>query len=51
MTTVRTTEIVRGNLSFVYDDGNEISAKVDAVVWEMSTMEFILGLPDILRNF
>ena len=51
VTTVRTTEIVRGNLSFVYDDGNEISAKVDAVVWEMSTMEFILGLPDILRNF
>ena len=51
VTTVRTTEKVRGKLSFVYDDGREIDAGVDAVVWKMSSMDFILGLPDILNNF
>ena len=51
VTTVRTTEKVRGELGFVYDDGKEVSAEVDAVVWEMKSMDFILGLPDILEHF
>ena len=51
LTTVRTTEKVRGELGFVFDDGREVSAEVDAVVWEMKSMDFILGLPDILAHF
>jgi hypothetical protein len=35
----------------VYDDGREVSAEIDAVVWEMKSMDFILGLPDILEHF
>ena len=50
-TTVRTTEMVRGKLSFVFDNGVEISGDIDAVVWEMPQMDFILGLPDILIHF
>ena len=42
LTTVRTTERVRGNLSFVFDTGEEIAAEVDAIVWEMKSMDFIL---------
>ena len=44
-----TTEKLRGELGFVYDDGKEVSAEVDAVVWEMKSMDFILGLPDLIR--
>ena len=51
LTTVRTTEKVRGNLSFVFDTGEEVTAEVDAIVWEMKSMDFILGLPDILTHF
>ena len=50
-TTKRTKEMVRGVLSFVYDTGEEVSAEVDAVVWEMPSIDFILGLPDILSKF
>ena len=51
LTTVRTTEKVRGKLSFVFDTGEEVIGEVDAVVWEMKSIEFILGLPDILSQF
>ena len=51
LTTVRTTEKVRGQLGFVFDSGEEVSAEIDAVVWDMKSMEFILGLPDILEHF
>ena len=49
--TVRTTEKVRGQLSFVFDSGDKVSAEIDAVVWDIKSMEFILGLPDILEHF
>ena len=51
VTTVHTTEKVRGQLSFVFDSGEEVSAEIDAVVWDIKSMEFILGLPDILEHF
>ena len=51
LTTVRTTEKVRGTLGFVFDSGEEVSAEIDAVVWSMKSMDFILGLPDILEHF
>ena len=39
-------------LSFVADDGStEYSGQVEAIVWNMPGMDFILGLPDITRNF
>ena len=42
----------RGTLSFVADDGStEYSGQVEAIVWNMPGMDFILGLPDITRNF
>ena len=50
-TVVRTTEIIRGVLSFMSDDGKEFKGEVDAIVWNMKGLDFILGLPDIVRNF
>jgi len=45
--------IVRGTLTFVADDGStdEYSGQIEAIVWNMRGMDFILGLPDITRNF
>jgi hypothetical protein len=51
LTTVRTTEKVRGQLGFVFDSGEGVIAEIDAVVWSMKSMDFILGLPDILEHF
>jgi len=48
---VKTTEIVRGVLSFMSDEGKEFKGEVDAIVWSMNGLDFILGLPDIVRNF
>ena len=43
---------MRGVLSFVADDGQtEYKGIVEAIVWEMPGMEFILGLPDIAKNY
>ena len=50
-TVVKTTEIVRGMLSFMSDEGKEFKGEVDAIVWNMKGLDFILGLPDIVRNF
>ena len=51
-TKIETKEVVRGTLSFVADDGStEYSGQVEAIVWNMPGMDFILGLPDITRNF
>ena len=50
-TVVRTTEIVRGVLSLMSDEGKEFKGEVDAIVWSMKGLDFILGLPDIVRDF
>ena len=50
-TVVKTKEIVRGLLSFVSDGGTDFSGEVDAIVWDMKGLDFILGLPDIVKNF
>ena len=50
-TVVKTKEVVKGMLSFVDDDGKEYSGEVEAIVWEMKGLDFILGLPDIVKSF
>jgi len=51
-TRIETNEVIRGVLSFVGDDGiTEYSGEVEAIVWTMPGMEFIVGLPDIARNY
>ena len=50
-TKVRTSECVRGKLTFLDDKGSLHSADVEAVVWKMRNIDFILGLPDILRFY
>ena len=43
---------MRGVLSFVSDDGKtEYTGEVEAIVWDMPGMDFIVGLPDIARNY
>ena len=43
---------MRGVLSFVADDGRtEYKGIVEAIVWEMPGMQFILGLRDIAKNY
>ena len=50
-TRIETKEVVRGVLSFVSDDGKiEYQGEVEAIVWNMPGMDFILGLPDITRH-
>ena len=52
ITKVETTEMVRGSLSFVSDNGEkEYTGVVEAIVWDMPGMDFIVGLPDIVRNY
>ena len=52
VTKVETTEMVRGSLSFVSDNGEkEYTGVVEAIVWDMPGMDFIVGLPDIVRNY
>ena len=50
-TIVKSKEIIRGVLSFVSDGGATFQGEVDAIVWKMQGLDFILGLPDIVRNF
>ena len=51
-TRVETKEVVRGVLSFVADDGvTEYEGPVTAIVWNMPGLDFIVGLPDIAKNF
>ena len=50
-TLVKTSEAVTGELSFVSDGGREHSGTVEAIVWQMRGLEFILGLPDIVKNY
>ena len=51
-TRIETTEVVRGVLSFVSGDGRiEYKREVEAIVWNMPEMDFILGQPDIVRIF
>ena len=39
-------------LSFIADDGiTEYTGEVEAIVWTMPGMEFIVGLPDIAKNY
>jgi len=52
VTKIETTEMVRGHLTFVSDNGEkEYTGLVEAIVWEMPGMDFIVGLPDIVRNY
>ena len=51
MTKVRTTEKLTGRISFLNNDKEEKSAMIEAIVWVMPELDFILGLPDVLRNF
>ena len=50
-TVIKTKEIIKGTLSFVSDGGNDFSGEVEAIVWSMKGLDFILGLPDIVKNF
>jgi len=51
-TSVETKEMVRDWLSFVADDGvTEYAGQVEAIVWVMPGMDFIVGLPDIASNY
>ena len=50
-TVIKTKEIIKGTLSFVSDGGNDFSGEVEAIVWTMKGLDFILGLPDIVKNF
>ena len=50
-TVVHTTEMVTGVLSFMGDDGVQHEGMVDAIVFNMKGLDFIVGLPDIVRNF
>ena len=51
-TRIATKEVVRGVLSFVLDDGQlQYQGEVEAIVWNMPGMDFILGLPDITHSF
>jgi len=50
-TKIETSEIIRGELSFVADDGEtHYTGFVEAIVWTMPGMDFIVGLPDIDFN-
>eukprot|EP01042_Synura_sphagnicola_P036417 gene36417-biopygen4789 len=52
VTKIETAEMVRGHLTFVSDNGEkEYTGLVEAIVWEMPGMDFIVGLPDIVRNY
>ena len=51
MTKISTEEIVRGVLTFDDGLGGKISGELDAVVWPMRSIDFILGLPDLLTHF
>ena len=42
---------MRGVLSLVSDGGEPYTGEVDAIVWKMQGLDFILGLPDIVRNY
>ena len=46
-----TSEVITGPIGFIDDEGREFRAVEEAIVWEMSKMDFILGSPDVLRNF
>ena len=51
-TRIETNEVIRGLLTFVGDDGiTEYTGEVEAIVWTMPGMEFIVGLPDIAKNY
>ena len=51
-TKIETSEIIRGELSFVADDGEtHYTGFVEAIVWTMPGMDFIVGLPDIAKNY
>ena len=51
-TRIETKEVIRGVLSFVGDDGvTEYQGQVEAIVWTMPGMEFIVELPDIAKNY
>ena len=50
-TVIKTKEVVKGVLSFVSDGGTDFSGEVEAIVWDMKGLDFILGLPDIVKNF
>jgi len=51
VTKIKTTEKISGRITFVDDQGKDNSGQIDAIVWTMPKLDFILGLPDVLRNF
>ena len=51
-TEVHTSNMIQGTLSFRMDDGEELcEGLITAIVWVMPGLDFILGLPDIIRYF
>ena len=50
VTSKNTSELIIGTIGFVDDNARENRAVVEAIVWNIPKMDFILGLPDILRN-
>ena len=50
-TKVKTSEKITGRITFVDDKGIDKSGIVEAIVWKMPNLDFILGLPDVLKNF
>ena len=50
-TKIKTSEKITGRITFVDDKGIDKSGIVEAIVWKMPNLDFILGLPDVLRNF
>jgi len=50
-TQVHTTEKVRGVLRFYDDQGAAVEAEVEAIVWDCPGIDFILGLPEIVKHY
>ena len=49
-TQVKTTHAIRGILSFKADEDLTYEGEVEAIVWDMPGIDFILGLPDIVKS-
>ena len=50
-TQIKTTRAMRGILSFEVDADLTYEAEVEAIVWEMPGIDFILGLSDVVRSY
>ena len=48
---VKATEKMTERISFLNNSREEISGIVQVIVWTMPDLDFISGLPDVLKNF